>query len=169
MAEKVYPNITVVNEHDEVLGYMGLFDAIKQGHIRRVSCVLIFNDKGELLIQRRAAHVLSPLLLDYSAAGHVDEGDTYEEAAYRELREELNLENIELTLVMEPFRTRRFFNALYTARLPKEVTVTPNEEEVAEILWIPFEALKELIEDTPHKFTASFIEVWQHIHDKITP
>lgn len=169
MVEKVYPNITVVDEHDEVLGYMGLFDAIKQGHIRRVACVLIFNNKGEILIQRRAAHVLSPLLLDYSAAGHVDEGDTYKEAAYRELREELNLEDIELTLVMEPFRTHRFFNAIYTARLSEGVTITPNEEEVAEILWMPFEALTELIEDAPHKFTASFLEVWHHIHDKITP
>jgi 8-oxo-dGTP pyrophosphatase MutT (NUDIX family) len=107
--------------------------------------------------------------LDYSAAGHVDEGDTYEEAAYRELQEELALKDIELTLITPPFRTHRFFNSVYKTILPKDTMITPNEEEVAELLWIPFGELKQLIEDTPHKFTASFIEVWQHIHDKITP
>ena len=167
MSEKVYPNITIVDERDVVLGYMQLFDAIRNGHIRRVSCVLLFNDKGEVLIQRRSAHVLSPLLLDYSAAGHVDEGDSYEEAAYRELREELNLQNIELTLIAPPFRAHRFFNSIYKAVLPEGVTISSNKEEVSEVLWMSLEELKELVHDSPHKFTASFIEVWQHIHAKI--
>lgn len=168
MSEKVYPNITVVDEHDVVLGYMGLFEAIRQGHIRRVSCVLLFNEEGEVLIQRRAAHVLSPLLLDYSAAGHVDEGDTYEEAAYRELREELNLENIPLALITPPFKTHRFFNSIYKGILPKGVVVEPNTEEVSEVFFLPYKELVSLANDSPHKFTASFIEVWKVIHDKIS-
>jgi isopentenyl-diphosphate Delta-isomerase len=167
MAEKVYPNITVVDEHDELIGYMGLFDAIRAGHIRRVSCVLIFNEQGEILIQRRAAHVLSPLLLDYSAAGHVDEGNSYEEAAYRELKEELNLEDITLELITAPFRDNRFFNSIYKGVVQKNTTISPNPEEVAELMWLPYQEFKSLIENSPDKFTASFVGAWHHIHDKI--
>lgn len=169
MSEKVYPNITVVDENDALIGYMGLFDAIREGHIRRVSCILLFNEVGEILIQRRAAHVLSPLLLDYSAAGHVDEGDSYEEAARRELKEELNLEQITLELVTPAFRTHRFYNSVYKGVLPNKINITPNQDEVAELMWFPYDTLRSEIEDFPHKFTSSFVEVWKHIHDKIQP
>lgn len=47
----------------------------------------------ELLLQRRSAQKESfPLCYDTSSAGHVSAGDSYEESAYRELKEELGIE-----------------------------------------------------------------------------
>ena len=89
MTDTVYPNITTVNERDEVVGYFQLFDALEKGLIRRVSCIFVLDEENRVLIQRRSATVLSPNLLDFSAAGHVNEGDDYFAAANAELFEEL--------------------------------------------------------------------------------
>ena len=170
MEGKVYPDITVVDEKDTVIGYMQLFDAIDEGLIRRVSCILICNEKGEILLQRRAAHVLSPNVLDYSAAGHVDKGDSYEEAARRELKEELHLSDVKLELIIPAFLLPelKFFTAVYRATLSSDILIIPNREEVAEVFWVPFEEFKKDIENNPHNFAASFVEAWQHLRDKIS-
>lgn len=168
MEGKTYSDITVVDENDTVIGSMQLFDAIDKGLIRRVACILIFNEKGEILLQRRASHVLSPNVLDFSAAGHVDKSESYEEAARRELQEELGIADTQLELIISPFRTSQFFNAVYKVSLLSTTTITPNVEEVAEIKWVPFEAFKRDIDINPSNFTESFVEAWQQLRDKIS-
>ena len=169
MEGKIYPNITVVNEADEVVGYMDLMVAIKEGYIRRVACVLLFNDSGDILIQRRAAHVLSPNLLDYSAAGHVEEGDSYEMAARRELEEELRVIGLPLTPVVPPFKTKDFFSAVFTAIVPDSLVIVPDEAEVAEIFWMPYHEFKTEIESAAAstRFTYSLLEAWPHLRDRL--
>lgn len=168
MDEKTYPNITVVDEHDVVIGYMQLFDAIAAGHIRRVVYVLVFNEKNEVLIQRRGEHVLNPCLLDASASGHVDEGDTYEGAAIRELEEELGLTGLPLTLVTDPFYTPHFYNAVFTANIGA-VTIEPASNELASAQWVPFETLTQQIQDEAVLFTPEFVRIFKIVCDKITP
>ena len=54
--------------------------------------VLIFNASGELFLQRRSPWKdRYPNLWDSSVAGHVDAGETYPEAALRELTEEIGI------------------------------------------------------------------------------
>ncbi len=55
--------------------------------------IFIFNDRGELLLQLRVASDDDyPLHWDFSAAGHVEPGESPDEAANRELMEELGIE-----------------------------------------------------------------------------
>lgn len=165
--EKVYPNITVVNDQDEVIGTMQLMEAIEKGLTRRVSCVLIFNELNEILVQRRAPDVLFPNLLDFSAAGHVDEGESYETAARRELKEELHLTVTTLELITPPFKTPQFFSAVYKVVLEKNQIIAPNAEEVAEIIWMPFSDFQNKIQSDPEQFTSSIVEAWPHLRDKL--
>jgi isopentenyl-diphosphate delta-isomerase len=167
MSEKVYPNITVVDEHDNVLGYMQLFDAIAAGHLRRAASVFIFNEAGEVLLQKRAATVLEPNLLDYSSGGHVDEGEAYEEAMRRELQEELGISPGTLELITPPFRTKYFFISVYKTIVNKHNLITPNIEEVSELLWMKFDDFVYELEHNPHKFASSVVDGWSHLHDKI--
>lgn len=52
--------------------------------------IWIYNDKGEILMQKRAmTKAVYPGVWDISAAGHVAAGETMEEAALREIKEEL--------------------------------------------------------------------------------
>ncbi|MFZ4774959.1 MAG: 16S rRNA (adenine(1518)-N(6)/adenine(1519)-N(6))-dimethyltransferase RsmA [Terrimicrobiaceae bacterium] len=61
--------------------------------IHRAAHMLIFNAAGDLLLQKRSIWKdRNPGRWDSSAAGHVDSGESYLEAAQRELREELGIE-----------------------------------------------------------------------------
>ena len=62
--------------------------------------MLLFNSRGELLLQKRSIWKdRNPGRWDSSAAGHLDSGEGYLEAARRELREELGVEAPGLELI----------------------------------------------------------------------
>lgn len=79
-------DVIVVNDQDEVIGTMPKAEAHKNGTLHRIAVVYVENDKGEFLVQERVDGYL-----DHSAAGHVYVGEMYEEAAKRELFEELGI------------------------------------------------------------------------------
>lgn len=166
MEQKTYPNITVVNDADELIGYMQLPEAIEQGVRRRISAVLVFNTRGEMLVQKRSSKVFWPNVLDFSAGGHVDEGDDYETTAIKEAKEELGIDIVELSLVTEPFPTPYRFNAIYQTTIPDHVSITFNEE-ISEILFLSLPDLEVAIKENPNEFGQNFKEVWPLIRDKI--
>ena len=168
MTKRVYPNITAVNDRDEVVGYFQLFDVLgKEGVYRRISAVFLVTPTGDVLIQRRAALVLSPNLLDFSAAGHVNEGDDYYNSAETELQEELGIRNTALELVTEPFKVLDHFVSVYKAVVPKDVHIVCEPDEVASVQWVPLAELNEMVERHPSQFTAPFLAIWPHVRDKI--
>lgn len=63
--------------------------------IHRAAHVLVFNSKGHLLLQKRSMNKdIQPGKWDTSVGGHVESGESYEKAAYRELEEELGIKNV---------------------------------------------------------------------------
>jgi len=60
--------------------------------IHRVVHVLVFNKKGELFLQKRSMNKdVAPGKWDTSVGGHVNPGETLDEAVRREMREELGI------------------------------------------------------------------------------
>jgi len=80
----------VVDEADQVIETLPR-ETVHVNNLRhRAVHILIFNGKGELFLQKRSLWKdLNPGVWDSSAAGHVDAGETYHQAACRELREEI--------------------------------------------------------------------------------
>lgn len=75
-------------------------EAILNNQIRLVSRVVLTSNDGLFLLQKRANNMfVYPGFWDSSAAGHVDEGETPEQAAYRELAEEVGISDIKLSLL----------------------------------------------------------------------
>lgn len=83
--------VDIVNEQDAVVDMATKTQAHAQGLLHRIVHVLVFNQKGEIALQTRAAHKQGGGLLDASVGGHVLPGESYEDAARREMKEELGL------------------------------------------------------------------------------
>lgn len=144
-----------------------MISAIKKGMIRRASRIYVFNESGQLLVQQRSKNVLEPLMLDQSAAGHVDEGETYEQAAYRELKEELGLKDVKLELIETSFRTTDFYNAIYKVVVPDNIKINFDPEELNTVIWYDIEQLGVEMKDSPEKFTPAFKEAWSLLRSKL--
>lgn len=167
MTEKTYPNITAVNEYDEVIGYYQLPDALALFLIRRISAIFILNEHGQILLQRRSAQVLAPNCLDFSAAGHVNEGDDYLATAQKELFEELGLSDMSLKSACDPFMTPGYYIGLYTVTVPSATSFTLCADEVAEVVWVSLEELDQMVQKNPQEFTQPFVASWLLVRDKI--
>lgn len=83
----------VVDKDDKILGYRTRYDCHHDNKlIHRGVGIVIYNAKGEILLQKRSiTKDTDPGLYDISAGGHVSKGQTYREAADRELWEEIGI------------------------------------------------------------------------------
>ncbi len=84
--------VIVVDAADRVLGEMEKLAAHEQGVLHRAFSVLIYNTKGEMLLQRRAAGKYhSPLLWSNACCSHPRPGEDIQHAVARRLQEEIGL------------------------------------------------------------------------------
>ena len=89
-----YPmqELNIVDENDNILGKDTRENIHKNGLLHREIHVWIYNDKEEMLFQRRAKNKDTyPDLLDASVGGHVEIGDDYITTAIKELEEETGI------------------------------------------------------------------------------
>ncbi|HXY18167.1 MAG TPA: NUDIX domain-containing protein [Candidatus Nitrosopolaris sp.] len=81
--------LDLVDESDQVIGRVPIDQAHKEGKLHREVHVWLYTPKAELIWQcRGASKPMFASLLDATVGGHVTSGQTYEEAAIRELAEE---------------------------------------------------------------------------------
>lgn len=85
----------VVDEEDRIVGQATRSECHgNPALIHRVAHVLVLNNKGELLLQKRSRKKdIQPGRWDTSVGGHLVPGEDYWRAALRETREELGIEN----------------------------------------------------------------------------
>jgi isopentenyl-diphosphate delta-isomerase len=84
--------VVLVNEHDEPMGLMEKMEAHQKGLLHRAFSVFVFNTKGQLLLQKRAASKYhSPNLWTNTCCSHPREKETTLEAANRRLMEEMGM------------------------------------------------------------------------------
>ena len=82
----------VVDEEDRVIGEETREECHKSKLIHRSVYIFLINSKKEIFIQKRSmAKDLYPGYYTGSATGHVNYGETYDQAALRELEEELGI------------------------------------------------------------------------------
>jgi len=94
MSEEI---VTLVDINDQVIGQAPRSKVRKQALIHRVTYILVFNEAGQLLLQKRTAvKDLYPDYYDAAAGGVLSAGETYEASAERELKEELGINDTPL-------------------------------------------------------------------------
>lgn len=152
--------IPIVNENDEVIEYKERENAIR-ADIRRITSVWVFNKNKEILIaKRQSTKIVDPSLWGPSVAGTVEEGETYDTNAPKELGEELGIMNTELIplekIFYETENSRRFcFRYVAFIDLPISEFVI-QKEEVSEIKWININDLSNWYLKSPQDFVPSF-------------
>lgn len=139
-------------------------EAKQKGQIRLISRVILKNSNGEYLLQKRAEDMFAwPGFWDSSAAGHVDEGETPEQAAYRELFEEIGIDDIQLSYVEalyhanetdEDGSTNRMYSHIYTGVFNAHInTLSLDPAEVSEVRWFSRAEIDVLLGDPKAKIT----------------
>lgn len=85
--------VILVDEQDNETGSMEKIEAHQKGLLHRAFSVFIFNTKGELLLQQRAASKYhSPLKWTNTCCSHQRQGESTVDAAKRRLKEEMGID-----------------------------------------------------------------------------
>lgn len=118
----------VVNEKDEVVGQAPEEEIEARHLICRVAFIMLINGRGELLLHRRSANMKAyPLHWSGAAAGHVASGETYEQAAAREMKEEIGVET-EIELIGKFYSKHdREMVGVFFGHYDGPITVEPTE------------------------------------------
>lgn len=170
----------MVDEHDNVIGLIPRAIAHEEGrHIHRASSVLVWRwkpdeekkNKKQLLMVRRSKHMtVNPGLWQSAPSGHLLPGETYAEAARRELREEVGADFANGVSVIHPLMPVRVYSDdtkgdhpqkenfyVFIAQVDEKAShlISPNyEAEKAE--WMDIDTIQKMMADDPQQFRDAF-------------
>jgi isopentenyldiphosphate isomerase len=123
----------------------------------------VFNKKGEILLQKRSMNKdIQPGKWDTSVGGHVDYGETIEEALYREVREELGITSFVPRFVCSyVFESEIEKELVYAYQTIVETPARFNPDEIDEIRFWTREEIEQNRETGI--FTPNFESEWEKI------
>lgn len=167
-------NVILVNPLNEQIGIMPKMEAHEKALLHRAFSVFIMNDKGETMVQQRAAHKYhSPLLWANTCCSHQRVGESNIEAGKRRLKEEMGIET-ELKELFSFIYKAPFDNGLTEHELDHVMVGYYNgepildPEEVAAWKWMRPEDIKKDIAANPQSYSAWFKIIFDKFYDHIT-
>ncbi|MGD9897031.1 MAG: NUDIX domain-containing protein [Candidatus Methylacidiphilaceae bacterium] len=156
----------VVDAMDRVIGQEPRSWVHRHGLRHRAVHALLFNARGELFLQRRSlTKDLNPDLWDSSCSGHLHTGETYDQAARRELAEELGLADpIPLRPVCKlsaGHETGNEFILVYLGESDGPFSLDPGEISEGRFVGIP--DLEQELRVEPGRFSPVFVHLWSRL------
>ena len=156
------PLVILVDQNDNEIGQMNKLEAHEKGLLHRAISVLIFNSKGEWLLQKRASSKYhSPSLWTNSCCSHPYPKERTIEAASRRLVEEMGLKtklessfNFTYKVSFSNGLIENEFDHVFigiTNTLP-----IINPDEVEEFKYVDEETLLEDVKINPSQYTEWF-------------
>lgn len=175
--------IDIVNEKSEPTGKTELKSVIHQkGYYHNTVHIWFYTNEGEILLsQRSAKKTICPLLWDVSVAGHIDAGESIEQAAIRETKEEIGLKISKKKLnkigVFKCFQSYENgindneFHHTFICELKVHISELTTQQEEVEALKLvsayDFNNIIEHIQDDNNHFIASNKTYYQIVLDNI--
>lgn len=155
-------DVILVDEDDKQIGLMEKMEAHRKSRLHRAFSIFIFNSKGEMLLQRRAAGKYhSAGLWTNACCSHPLPNEETREAAHRRLKEELGFN--------APIR--KIFDFIYRADLENGLSehefdhvfagvydgpVEPNPLEVSSYKYLALDEIAAAVQRYPEQFTYWF-------------
>jgi isopentenyldiphosphate isomerase len=104
IANPAEERVQIVDRDNNPIGAVTRRIMRQQNLIHRASYILVFNRQGELFIQKRTlSKDMYPGYWDLAAGGVVLAGESYQESAVRELREELGVSGTKLKPLFDQY------------------------------------------------------------------
>ncbi|MGN0298782.1 MAG: isopentenyl-diphosphate Delta-isomerase [Lachnospiraceae bacterium] len=157
--------LIAVTMQDEDLYELTKQEAHEKGILHRAFSVLLYNGDKMLIQQRAWSKYHCGGLWSNACCSHPMPGEAVSEAAVRRLREELDIEGVELKELYSFVYYYAFQNGLkeyeydhvFAGEYYGEIKL--DEDEVADSRWISMEDLQVEMQEYPEKFTPWFIQI----------
>ena len=156
----------VVNDRDEVIDRRTRGEVHRLGLKHRAVHVLVFNQRGELFLQKRSLKKDTfPGAWDSSASGHLDQGEEYDACAVRELLEEIGLQveraPARLFKIDACPETGQEFVWVYRCESEGPFMLHPEEIEAGG--WFAPKAVTEWMAVRPGDFASALLLIWKKL------
>lgn len=152
--------VDVIDGMNRVVGKAPKSVVHARGTRHRVSAVLLMRADGSYLIPTASGIKVEQGRLYHSAAGHVAAGESYRDAALRELREETGFVASRLDFLGSfwfekdyPSRSERERFEVYIVPYSREGRIRLNDEQVDE-RWLTGDALLAIWRETPERVSG---------------
>jgi len=136
----------LVDEHGRIIGRASREECHgNPSLVHRVAHVLVLDARGRLFLQKRAdTKDVQPGKWDTSVGGHLALGEEYGQAAYRELREELGVQEVTLEGPLYTYRMRSAIEteAVCSYRLVYDGPIRPDPMEISEGRFWSFQEIR---------------------------
>lgn len=166
--------LLVVDENDQVIDYKTKAECHDDGGIlHRAFSIFIFNEDGNLLLQKRSEDKrLWPLIWSNSCCSHPRKGESMEVATQRRLREELGFESSLQFLYKFQYQARydetgseNEVCSVYIGKVQQDA-VNINPTEIAEWQFISPLSMDQELQNSPEKYTPWFKMEWKRIREE---
>ena len=163
--------LILVDSKDEIIGYKTKLDCHQDGGVlHRAFSVFIFNQQGDVLLQRRSKKkMLWPGYWSNACCSHPRAGESPEEAVYRRLKQELGI-SVELTYLYKFEYKANFANIGSEHELcwvwlgiSDDETIKANPNEIAEWRYLPQTNLMEELRTNSALYTPWMKMEWERI------
>jgi len=147
----------VVDGDNRVTGQATRREIHDKGLLHRSVHTLVFDEEGRLFLQKRSAQKdENPGLWDTSSAGHLDSGEGYPEAARRELKEELDIDERPKPVVKLAacWETAWEHVEVFACTTVQPIRIDPGE--IAEGRYFTLDEIARAIAETPDRFPPTF-------------
>lgn len=151
-------HVILVDEYDRQIGTMEKMEAHRKGALHRAFSVLVFNSKGEMLLQKRAqSKYHSGGLWSNACCSHPRPGETLAEATKRRMLEELGIESQPQYLYKFQYKAQlgnlieHELDHVYVCEFDDEPAI--NLEEVEDWIYINPDVLRTRIKESPEQYT----------------